>query len=119
MSKWIREPSPADKGYGDGWCAQLDRCWRKGNKYVAMARNVKTAWGIVQHVCIRNRDNTDIPWAEKQKIKNELFDRSATAIEVFPADDRLVDAANMYHLWILPDGFMLPFGLHDKDEEGT
>lgn len=24
----------------------------------------------------------------------------------------LVDQANVYHLWVLPAGFQLPFGLH-------
>lgn len=112
MSKWIRELSPADKNYGSGWCKQMDRCWRQDRKYVVMSRLIKTDWGIVEHICIRNQDNTDIPWAEKQRIKNELFGRNRTAIEVFPGEDRLVDEAGMYHLWLLPKEFSLPFGLH-------
>lgn len=115
MSNWKRELSPKDRGYGDGWCRELDRCWRQGSKYVVMTRKILTAWGVVEHACIRNRDSTDISWAEKQRIKNDLFGRNAVAIEVFPAADRLVDAANMYHLWILPEGFQLPFGLHEND----
>lgn len=115
MPNWKREPSPKDIGYGGGWLLEMDHCWRQGRKYLAMSRMVQTAWGLVRHVCIRNQDCTDIPWAEKQRIKNELFGRNAVAIEVFPAEERLVDAANMYHLWILPDGFQLPFGIHDDD----
>lgn len=115
MSKWVRELAPKDKGYGHGWCGDLDRVWRQGRKYVVMSRMISTAWGTVEHVCIRNRDNTDIPWAEKQRIKNELFGRDALAIEVYPRAGRLVDEAGMYHLWVLPAGMELPFGLHAED----
>lgn len=115
MSKWIRETSPKDLNYSSSWCNALDRCWRQGHKYVVMSRKLKTDWGIIEHACICNADNTDIPWAEKQRIKNELFGRNVTAIEVFPRTDRLIDTAAMYHLWILPKGFELPFGLHADD----
>lgn len=115
MSKWKRELSPSDKGYGSGWCGELDRCFRQDRKYVAMSRLLETEIGIVEHYCIRNADNSDIPWAEKQRIKNELVGRNRTAIEVFPSEDRLIDEAGMYHLWVLPAEYQLPFGLHDED----
>ncbi len=55
---------------------------------------------------------------EKQKIKNELFGRESVAIEVFPAESHLIDQANSYHLWVLPEAFSLPFGIHEKDNPG-
>ncbi|WP_444876696.1 DUF7694 domain-containing protein [Brevibacillus daliensis] len=63
------------------------------------------------HACIRNVENTDIPWAEKQRIKNELFGTERVAVEVFPAQSELVDEANMYHIWLLPADMKLPFSL--------
>ncbi|MGR9527665.1 DUF7694 domain-containing protein (plasmid) [Priestia megaterium] len=48
---------------------------------------------------------------EKQRIKNEIFGEEYTAIEVFPKESELVDEANMYHLWVLPKGMNLPFGI--------
>lgn len=117
MGKWIREPSPADQKYGSGWCREMDRCYRQGRKYLVMTRKIMTSWGTVEHACIRNVDNSDIPWAEKQRIKNELFGDKVTAIEVYPSKNRLVDEAGMYHLWVLPEGFELPFGLHCNDEK--
>ena len=107
---WKRGKSPAEVGYGNGWCRELDRAYTNG-EYAVMVRTVQTPWGAVEHACIRNTDNTDIPWREKQKIKNDLFGRERVAVEIFPAESELVDDANMYHLWILPDGFKLPFGL--------
>lgn len=118
MSKWIREPSPKDKQYGDGWCGDLDRCYRQGRKLIVLSRLIKTKIGIVEHMAIRNDDNSDIPWAVKQRIKNELAGRKRVAIEVFPSEDRLIDQAGIYHLWILPEGCELPFGIHRDDEQG-
>ncbi|HBZ80934.1 MAG TPA: hypothetical protein DEP07_11175 [Brevibacillus sp.] len=102
--------SPKERGVGDGWFSQLSQAWSNG-KYAVMARDVFTESGIVKHVCIRNAAGTDIPWREKQRIKNELFGSEATAIEFFPKESELVDEANMYHLWVLPIGYTLPFGL--------
>lgn len=118
MGNWKRELSPRDLSYGTGWCADMDRCFKQGGKYVVLSRVIMTKIGEVEHLAIRNKDNSDIPWAEKYRIKNELIGRNRTAIEVFPDTDRLVDAAGMYHLWILPDNFNLPFGIHSKDEHG-
>lgn len=108
---WVQHPSPKQLGKGTGWCGELDRVFRQGNEYVVMVRDVETDWGIIQHACIRNTENTDIPWAEKQRIKNELFGAELIAVEVFPKESELVDQANMYHLWILPTDMNLPFGI--------
>ena len=78
MSKWIRELSPRDKNLGSGWYGDIDRVYRKDRKYAVQTRLIQTKIGIVEHVCIRNRDNTDIPWIEKQRIKNALFGRKRT-----------------------------------------
>jgi|HigsolmetaGSP11D_1036233.scaffolds.fasta_scaffold26008_2 hypothetical protein len=112
--KWIGRPSPKSVRFGTGWVRELNKAWTDSDfTYAVMSREIETEWGIVTHVCIRNADNTDIPWAEKQRIKNELFGSERCAVEIFPAESELVDAANMYHLWILPKGMKLPFGLKE------
>jgi hypothetical protein len=108
--QWERRPSPKELGRGSGWFGELDRAFTDG-KYAVMIRTIDTEWGKVEHACIRNIGSTDIPWRDKQKIKNELFGRERVAVEVFPAESDLVDEANMYHLWVLPFGFNIPFGL--------
>lgn len=112
MSKWIGKPSPKSLRRGTGWFGELDKVWVDG-EYAVMSRPLQTEWGEVTHACIRNVDNTDIPWAEKQRIKNELFGVDRIAVEVFPAETQLVDEANMYHIWILPEGFKMPFTLKE------
>lgn len=112
---WKLETSPKSTGRYSGWLGEMNMCWRYNREYVVMARRIQTEWGEVIHACIRNADNTDIPWAKKQWIKNSLFGENVTAIEVFPKKDRLIDDANMYHLWVFEKGFNLPFGIHPDD----
>lgn len=111
-TNWIQHPSPKQLKIGNGWFGELDRVYRnKSSKYVVMIRSVETEWGSVEHACIRNAESTDISWAEKQRIKNEIFGKETIAIEVFPKESLLVDEANMYHIWVLPENMNLPFGL--------
>lgn len=112
MNNWIGKPSPKSLHKGTGWFGELNEAWTDG-EYAVMARPVQTDWGEITHACIRNADSTDIPWADKQRIKNELFGSERTAVEVFPAESQLVDKANMYHIWIMPKGFKIPFSLKE------
>jgi hypothetical protein len=69
--------------------------------------------GQVQQLCIRKHDGkARVPWADKQRIKDELVGQDYTAIEVFPTAANLVDEADLYHLWVMPLGYEFPFGLH-------
>lgn len=115
-NKWIEKPSPKALKQGSGWFAQMNKCYTYNGKYAAMTREIKTEWGKVIHCCFRNLDGTDMKWAEKQGLKDSLFGEDRLAIEVYPQKDRLVDAANMYHLWIFEKDFELPFGIHSKDK---
>jgi hypothetical protein len=53
-------------------------------------------------------------WRDLQRIKNELCGREREAVELFPSDKRLMDSANQYHLWVLPEGQLYPFGYWDR-----
>ena len=113
--KWIEKPSPKALRQGHGWFRQMNRCYLYEHKYCAMTREINTKWGIIIHCCFRNFEDCDISWSEKQWIKNSLFGNERVAIEVYPSEDRLVDEANMYHLWIFEKGFELPFGINRND----
>lgn len=45
----------------------------------------------------------NITWDELQHIKNTCGFPSHAAVEVFPPDGKVVNVANMRHLWVLPD----------------
>lgn len=133
MRKWLETISPKQANnymgcYNHGvWMKEMDRCWMSNDGYQVTSRIIATEWGKVEHAAITcstsNNGMTfngekDIPWKVKQEIKNELFGEDRVAIEVFPKTDRLIDANDTYHLWILPKGFNLPFGIHPiKDKQ--
>ena len=90
----------------------LVRVW-VNNVYIVQLYWHDTEWGFVEHLLVRRNDGGPVrSWADLQRIKNELAGEDRVAVEVFPARGDLVDQANCYHLWILPEGFALPFGLH-------
>lgn len=99
--------------YQGVWLPQMDRAWESDDGYSVMSRQIRTKWGTVEHVTISRLDGTtDVSWSVKQEIKDELFGFKAMAIEVFPSKKNLVDVCNVYHLWVLPKDFTLPFGIH-------
>lgn len=50
-------------------------------------------------------------WRDLQRIKNEILGAEAEAVELYPAESRLVDNANQFHLWCLVgNGAHFPFG---------
>jgi hypothetical protein len=55
-------------------------------------------------------------WTDFQNIKNELIEdgKDRYAVEIYPPEDRLVNTANQYHLWILPIGFDIGFGFKTR-----
>lgn len=53
-------------------------------------------------------------WRDLQRIKNELVGPENEAVELFPAESRLLDTANQFHLWVCADPTLrLPFGFND------
>lgn len=56
-----------------------------------------------------------IDWRDMQRIKNELCGQDREAVEIYPAEDRLVDTSNQYHLWVLPENERVPFGYEKRD----
>lgn len=107
---WETLPPTAQMMASRGWCGEITRIERNW-LYVVLVRPIATEWGVVHHLAIRTASNLEPPWRDKQRIKDELFGTEATAVEVMPPRGELVDEADMYHMWILPAGFELPFTL--------
>jgi len=71
--------------------------------------------GPVDHLSIKRWDKAPArDWREMQRIKNTLCGKSREACELYPAEDRLVDTANQYHLWVLPPKTRFPFGFSER-----
>ena len=69
---------------------------------------------LMTHLSIRNVANdAEHDWRDYQWIKNELVGEENEAIEFYPAESRLVDTCNQFHLWVfenpkhgIPIGFV-------------
>lgn len=71
----------------------------KNSLYTVFRREM--APGVV-HLSIRRNDRTTAKdWRDFQRIKNELCGPEWEGLELYPAESRLVDSANQYHLWVL------------------
>lgn len=86
----------------------ITRAYRNTRYTVMVFDNTPTTKGFATKALIQKHDNLPITghWSELQKIKNEIFGEETTAIEYYPANSRLVDEANIYWLWIFPDGII-------------
>ena len=84
------------------------------NKFYVVVRTVLEpelgeASGL--HLSIRHQERKAIrDWRHFQRIKNELAGEQREALEIYPAESRLVDEANSYHLWVMPTGEKVPVG---------
>lgn len=75
--------------------------------------DTRSVFGTVTLLMIRRHDGAPITqWYELQRIKDEIAGANRTAVQVFPPHEQLRDSANLYHLWVMPEGMALPFGLH-------
>lgn len=67
---------------------------------------------------IRARDRSELrrDWREFQRIKNELVGADCEGVELYPAEKRLVDTADQFHLWVFeePD-VRFPFGYLERE----
>jgi hypothetical protein len=67
------------------------------------------------HLSIKRRDREPIgDWRVMQEIKNAIVGPEREAAELYPAESRLVDTANQYHLWVLPEGDRFSFGFDSR-----
>jgi hypothetical protein len=69
------------------------------------------------HLTISRRDGGRCDnWEHFQQIKNEIVGREYEAAELFPAQSRMVDAANEYHLWVSANAsFRFPVKFEDRN----
>jgi hypothetical protein len=64
------------------------------------------------HLSIKRLDRQPIhDWRDLQWIKNMLVGLQCEGLELYPAEDRVADSANQYHLWVFADpAFRIPVG---------
>ena len=93
--------------------------WKNDLYEVRVFRNKQANWIIkdssmqnkMDYLSIKRLDKKSIhDWRDLQNIKNELISKDREAIEIYPSEDRLIDTANQYHLFVFPKNYTIPFG---------
>jgi hypothetical protein len=64
------------------------------------------------HLSVIRKDKQPIrSWKDMQEIKNKLAGSKNEGLELYPSEDRLIDNANRYHIWVASDeNFRFDFG---------
>jgi hypothetical protein len=85
------------------------------SRYTVLVRSIGTGqYGKGVHLSIRRNDREAIhDWRDLQRIKNELVGPETEAVEIYPAESRMVDTSNQYHLWCFTN-FQFPFGYTER-----
>jgi hypothetical protein len=82
----------------------------KNSRYTVLWRNVESEHGELVHLSVKRNDKSPLhDWRDLQRIKNEILGPEHEAMELYPAESRLIDTANQYHLWCFL-GMKAPFG---------
>ena len=84
--------------------------------YQVNITEIITPLGPMTWLSIKRRDKEAFhDWRELQNIKNAVVCSEREGCELYPAESRLVDTANQYHLWVLPEGMRFPFGYTERE----
>ena len=78
-------------------------------------------WNVTEVSITRVDQEAIHDWRHFQYIKNDIFGEDREAVELYPVEARLMDTANTYWLYVLPEGKIFPFGLtgrHVNDSWG-
>lgn len=77
--------------------------------------DVPPPMGPVAWLSIKRNDRQTIhDWRDLQRIKNLVMGEECEAVEMYPAESRVTDTANQYHLWCFAPGYRLPFGYAER-----
>jgi hypothetical protein len=87
-------------------------------KYTAIRTPLQDTHGSpMMMLSVRRDDRRAImDWRDLQWVKNQLLGEETEAVQLFPAESRLVDSANQYFLFAynLQPSFVFPFGFTER-----
>jgi len=68
-------------------------------------------WPPMVHLRIKAHDKRCVrDWRDMQRVKNEICGTDAEGVELYPAEGRLVDEVNEFHIYVLHPATCFPFG---------
>lgn len=103
MRRGFLSPTYMEKAYPDGLPDGFVSIEVWSNEmYEATAMTTVEGW---VYLTLKRHDRRAVrDWRHLQSIKNEIAGPERIAIEIFPPEEFLIDEANQYHLWVLPEG---------------
>jgi len=109
MERGTFNPSYLKSVYPDGPSEHVTSMEVWGNdEYEATVEHWRDGWA---YISLKRYDRHAVrDWRHLQSIKNEVVGPEREAVELFPAESRLMDEANHYHLFVLPKDEPWPFG---------
>jgi len=99
---WLNDRYQANvrRKTGEGWFDETEECWNGFHE-----ENGEIIW-----ISIKRRDKEAIhDWRDFQLIKNDIAGPEMEAVEIYPAESRLMDTANQYHLFAFKGTFPVGF----------
>lgn len=103
---------PFEKGHVDHPITKDQDIWVNDVYQVNIKHDLPDGW---LWLSIKRKDKQAIhDWRELQAIKNLLCGEEREAVEIYPAESRLVDTSNQFHLFVMPEGQKFPFGYSDR-----
>ena len=71
---------------------------------------------LITHLSIKRIDRSaKIDWRDFQYIKNQLVGDENEGCDIYPAESRLVDGANSFHIWCFENKEVrFPFGFNER-----
>ncbi len=95
--KWSWEECPVSRDYP----AEPGERWFRNGYYQVFITPIGKE---MVHLSIKTHDRRPSrDWRDFQQIKNDLVGAECEGVELFPAESRLVDTANQYHMWAVKD----------------
>lgn len=107
--EWEKLTFPAGSAACGGWAGEITTAFRN-RVFSVLVRDV--GFGVT-HYAVSPLSEERPTWWEMQRIKNDLAGSEATAVEVYPPASEVVDGADMFHIWVIPE--RLPFSLYRAD----
>lgn len=108
--KMLKKPAgpfvKMDKAQSRAWPDWMTRAYKNNHFIVMIDDNCPMTDGTTAvRVMVQRHDDAVFPdhWATLQRIKNTLFGPEATAIEYFPPQSELSNAANIYWFFVMPN----------------
>jgi hypothetical protein len=105
-------------GPGSKFCREVGAdYWFANSRYQVLVKFETAPEGAppAVHLSIKAHDKRCVhDWRDMQRIKNEILGPEAEGVEIYPAESRLMDEANQFHIYVMHPVVELPWGQRER-----